>query len=227
MNKLYDFIFRNWFSAPPLTLPKDSLVREKHDQELGRAGRNNPETFKSLTDKMFPLTPAMINYWQAILKLKSPNITPGLFLKNWRALAASDRAFTNKHGWDSGDFRIENLICGGATRRLVDGIPFKAAGYWYYKVYALDPAHVPALPLSESAIDMTLCFLPTISTTNKVLVQVGKVKKWKGQYFVDPFPQFKYARAIVPYFGVNGVNAIRSDFLIPLKGNKIPSPFIP
>jgi hypothetical protein len=208
-------IFRNLLSGVPSTVEAGTLMQVKHDQEQGIKPRNDPETFKSLTDKMFQITPAIAVYWQGLLRLKNPNMTDPQFNQNWRGLTASNRAFTNKHGWDSGDFRIENIICGGATVRTTTGIPFRTAGYWYYEVYALDPLAIPVLPSSAVMIDMTLNFLPTISTGIKVR---------KFVYRVNAFPQFN-GNSIVPYFGVGGKNAIRADHLRVV--TKVNSPFIP
>lgn len=209
-------MFRNLLSGVPPTIPAGTLMQVKHDQEQGIRLRNNPETFKSLTDKMFQVTPAIAIYWKGILKLKNPNLTDAQFNQSWRGLTAGNRAFTNKHGWDSGDFRIENLICGGATVKVTTGIPFRTAGWWQYEVYALDPVNPPLyIPASVSLIDMTLNFLPTISTNIKVR---------KFVYRVNAFPQFN-GNSIVPYFGVGGRNSLRADHLRVV--TKVNSPFIP
>ena len=81
--------------------------------------RNNPATHKSLVDLYFKITPKMSAYIHAIERLLNPNMSTDDLEKNLNALFGNQTAFTNGHAYDTDDWKIENLDCGGATVQAV------------------------------------------------------------------------------------------------------------
>jgi hypothetical protein len=218
MNQILDFILRDWFTPTPPTLQPGQLIFHNHEMAPRNKKVSLPETYKTVSDRMFHMNHAMVEYTMAILHTMNPTMADADFIKAYSSLYASDRAFSNKHGYNSGDFAIEDLECGGGTKKVKTGIPQKRAGYWCYDVYAIDPNHLP----DPTKIDVTLHIIPVISSIKKILDQYGV---WTGLYYKTPFYQFNYN--IVPFFGLNGTNAIRCDQVTPLQGSVIPRPFVP
>lgn len=173
----------------------------------------DPETNKSLEDRMFPANGPIDDNWRAALHLGCPGFDGPTFEHAYNYLTGGGLAFCNGNGLSSGHFKIENLICGGATRRAVTGNIERIAGHNWVKVYALDPKNLPTIT-TLAALDMTLYFLATIATRFP----------YGDSYRVDPFPGFN-GRCIVPYIGVDGFNYIRAEKL--LKVSEIVNPFYP
>ena len=206
----------------PPTLQPNSMIFINHELKPRNPKVSLPETFKTLKDRMFPVNVSMLAYVKGILKLMKPGLMIAEFESNMRSLYSDDRAFSNKHPYPD-NFAIENLDCGGNTRRVTTGKPFYKMFYWWYEVHAIDPSHLPVIDTARDAgqIDFTVHIVPVISTTIKILNQYGV---WTGQYRKNPFPQFQ-GRSVVPYFGQNGLNYVRADRITPV--NVIPEPFIP
>lgn len=212
----------SFFGPMPVVLFPNALVQVQHELKPRNAKHGLPETFKVLEDTLFPVVKyKLMPYMVEILKLKNPNMDAVTFAKNFSSLYTSDRAFSNKHGSNSGDFKVENLITGGATLRLVNGKPFRKRGYWYYSVWAVNVFN-PIIPSTLDTLDMTINFLPTISTTEKQLDASGK---WTGLYRKTSFPQFD-GNSVIPFWGKDGKNSIRADYVKHFEGSVIPSPFI-
>jgi hypothetical protein len=148
-----------------------------------------PATRKCKVDRVFPVSAALEAYVWGVDKLLNPEMSDDLFLRYWKSLYNGFRAFDNGHSWDSGDWRLENLYCAGATLQPVTGVVVNG----WVEVYAIDPLHPPLVPASVYEIDMTLNFFPTTSLSN---------------FRNGAFPQF-VGRCANPFLGENGRNWIR------------------
>lgn len=206
-------------NGKPISVPAGTLVFVMHDG----VGRNynpsagvygDPETNKSLSDRFFGVTDNLEKQLQGVIELLNPGMKPTDFIGQFHSLYASNRAFSNKSGWNSGHFAIENLICGGATRRAVTGVPYRAAGEWWLDVYAIDVTKLPLMPTTAADIDMTLWFFPVVAMQTPTT----------AEFRANPFPQFD-GRCVVPYLGKGGINAIRLAKLKPV--DSIQNPFLP
>lgn len=195
----------------------NTLVFVTHDMVArdlnGRVAGGEPETNKCLSDEKIVVTPQLEALMRAVIRLYNPTMDSNAFEHAWQSLFASNRAFSNKSGWDSSEFKLENLVCGGATLRAITGVPYRAAGDNWLDVHALDPENLPAIPTRIEQIDPTLFFFPVIAMQNI-----------SGQFQADPFPQFG-GRCPVPFVGKGGRNAIRVAKLLPV--NSVQHPFLP
>ncbi len=143
-----------------------------------------PETCPLYSGATSRVTPAWEAYWKGILRLCNPNMNNDDFQQSWVSLVASNRAFTNGTGPETGDFRLHSLTCGGATHEMVTGIPYRQ----YMEIYTMnskkDP---PPIPTDPEKIDMTRHFFATTGSN---------VQFPDGSYGVYGFPQFE--NCIVP-----------------------------
>lgn len=180
------------------------LVYVKRDTKpRNRVG--DPATYKCLSGSYTTVTPEILEYMKSIQKLASPGLSEKDFERNFASLWKGDRAFSNKRGYESGNFGVEAVYTTGATFRAVTGKPFFKRLGWWLEVYAIDPNKLPPVPARVEDIDWTLHFRPTIATA----VRYG------SSYRTNPFPQFG-GNSIIPFFGINGRNAIQKsnlDFL--------------
>ena len=143
-----------------------------------------PETCPLASSDINPMTPDWIAYWKGILHLCNPDMDEVHFEHAWLSLTASDRAFTNFKGSDTGDFSTHAITCGGATHEMVTGEPEGA----YMRIYTLNWGHgPPEIPTYVQQIDMTRHFFATTGSN---------VKLADGSYAVYGFPQFE--NCIVP-----------------------------
>lgn len=216
----------------PVPAPQSSrsLYFVKHDG-LPRHS-SDPETVPTFYDRLIPMTPEMVNYWQGLLKLMNPGMSQNDFNHFWKSLTTSARAFDNGNGSETDHFKIQELICGGAVVEAVSDTPVKLRGKLWLAIHTLDPLHVPSLPVSRADIDMTKSFLPTIAT-DAVAPNGQKMPSWmymadgKGTYKVDPFPQFN-GNSIVPFFSKGGMNYLPLDRLVKIPdAQPFPSAFFP
>lgn len=184
-----------------------------HD-EVPRNKFGDPETIGTYTREFNRVTPELESYWRGLLKILSPDMSKKDFERNWKSLTASDRAFTNDHGWNSGQFALQSLICGGATVKAVTGQIIIKSGKLWMEVYAIDPKKLPPLP--SSTPDMTLHFYGVISTAIK----------YKSTYRKNPFPQFK-GNSIIPFVSRGGRALLPYSKLRLLPDFNIPRPFVP
>jgi hypothetical protein len=182
-----------------------------------RGGVNGlPETNKCLTDAFFPVSPQLLAVIQAVERLLNPDLNDSEFEHEFGGLFRDNAGFSNQHGIESGDFRIENLYCGGATFQAVGGDLLKAAGALWLQVYAIDPNDPPAIPQTLAGIDMRRWFFPTTALTNAS----------------NPFPNFN-GRCLIPFLGVGGLNYIawnnpdREDKVGVVQVPTIQIPFLP
>jgi hypothetical protein len=131
------------------------------------------------------LTPAWIAYWKGLLHLCNPDVNEAEFQSGWLSLVASDRAFTNGTGPETGNFAIHSLTCGGATHEMVTGEPEKGD---HVRIYTLNIHKAPPpLPATPDEIDMTRHFFATTGSNTRFP---------DGSYGVYGFPQFE--NCIVP-----------------------------
>jgi hypothetical protein len=143
-----------------------------------------PETCPLYSGAKNPVTPAWESYWRGILHLCNPTMTEANFERSWGSLVASDRAFTNASGPETGDFALHSLTCGGATHEMVTGIPERS----YMRIYTLNSKkNPPPIPAKPEEIDMTRHFFATTGSN---------VQLPDGSYAVYGFPQFE--NCIVP-----------------------------
>lgn len=143
-----------------------------------------PETCPLYSAATNTLTPAWAAYWQAILRLCNPGMSEQVFQQSWESLVASNRAFTNGTGPDTGRFAIHSLTCGGATHEMVTGIPDSG----HIEIYTLNGKKAPPpIPTDIDKIDMTRHFFATTGSN---------VQFPDGSYAVYGFPQFE--NCIVP-----------------------------
>ncbi len=143
-----------------------------------------PETCPLYSGAKNPVTPAWETYWRGILHLCNPTVGDIDFERSWESLVASDRAFTNSSGPETGDFELHSLTCGGATHRMVTGAPDGS----YMQIYTLNSRkNPPPIPDRAQDIDMTRHFFAT-SGSNLRLPD--------GSYAVYGFPQFE--NCIIP-----------------------------
>lgn len=186
-------------TATPLDIPGLSPVTYKGrklcfvlwDHQIERYGyrpRNLidpvPETCPLASSDVSPMTPAWIAYWKGLLRLCNPGLPDDRFEHAWRSLTASDRAFTNFSGSDTGDFAIHAITCGGATHEMTTG---EAEGR-YMRIYTLNWSKgPPEIPQRPEQIDMTRHFFATTGSN---------VRLPDGSYAVYGFPQFE--NCIVP-----------------------------
>ena len=144
----------------------------------GNAPDSLPETFKQLTDKKFAMGGKLDAYIWDLWLMLNPTMSAKDFLRNWCSFWTSSRAFSNKCGWNSGDFKYENLYCGGATFNATGNVR-KRFGVLWTEVYAIDPLRPPIVTIEWVR---TLHFFPVINTTASV---PGSKMTQK-----TPFPQF-------------------------------------
>ena len=143
-----------------------------------------PETCPLYSDAKNPVTPAWEAYWRRLLHLCNPKLTDADFERAWSSLVASDRAFTNASGPETGEFALHSLTCCGATHEMVTGIPEGP----HMRIYTLNSLKSPPpIPVKADDIDMTRHFFAT--TGSNVLLP-------DSSYAVYGFPQFE--NCIVP-----------------------------
>jgi hypothetical protein len=156
-----------------------------------------PETCPLYSGASNPVTPAWEAYWKGILHLCNPDMKAEAFDSAWTSLVASNRAFTNGSGPETGQFAIHSLTCGGATHEMVTGIP-ESRGY--VEIYTLNSKkRPPRVPDRPEQIDMTRHFFATTGSN---------VKLPDGSYAVRGFPQFE--NCIVPL--VSPANTDKIEF---------------
>lgn len=182
-----------------------------------RGGMNGlPETNKCLTDAFFRVSQELLALIRAVERLLNPELSDSDFEHELHGLFRDNAGFSNQHGIESGDFRIANLYCGGATFQAVSSDVVKAAGGMWRQVYALDPNNLPALPQTPAGIDMRRWFFPTTALTNAS----------------NPFPNFN-GRCLIPFLGDGGLNHIavnnpdRADKVGLVQVPTIQHPFLP
>ncbi|HTP01451.1 MAG TPA: twin-arginine translocation signal domain-containing protein [Anaerolineales bacterium] len=143
-----------------------------------------PETCPLYSGASNPVTPAWEAYWRGILRVCNPGMKDADFEQAWESLVASNRAFTNGTGPDTGNFAIHSLTCGGATHEMVTGTPYRGR----MEIYTLNSKKAPPpIPGEPAQIDMTRHFFATTGSN---------VKLPDGSYAVYGFPQFE--NCIVP-----------------------------
>ncbi len=143
-----------------------------------------PETCPLYSAASNPVTPEWEAYWRGILRLCNPTMKDEAFEQSWESLVASNRAFTNGTGPDTGHFALHSLTCGGATHELVTGVPIGQ----HIEIYTLNSKKAPPpVPEKPEQIDMTRHFFATTGSN---------VKLPDGSYAVRGFPQFE--NCIVP-----------------------------
>src|SRR5512143_912491 len=144
-----------------------------------------PETCPLYSGATNTLTPAWIAYWQGILHLCNPGVKDTAFQNAWLSLVASDRAFTNGTGPETGNFAIHSLTCAGATHEMVTGKPEKGG---HVRIYTFNiHSEPPPVPSSPDELDMTRHFFATTGSNTQFP---------DGSYAVYGFPQFE--NCIVP-----------------------------
>jgi hypothetical protein len=157
---------------------------EQYDYKPRNLKNPVPETCPLYSGAKNPVTPAWEAYWRGLLHLCNPKMNERDFERAWGSLVASDRAFTNSSGPETGEFALHSLTCGGATHEMVTGVPEGR----HMRIHTLNsrkgPPPVPARPVD---IDMTRHFFAT--TGSNVLLP-------DGSYAVYGFPQFE--NCIVP-----------------------------
>jgi hypothetical protein len=143
-----------------------------------------PETCPLYSGASNPITPAWELYWRGILRVCNPGMPDADFEQSWESLVASNRAFTNGSGPETGHFAVHSLTCGGATHEMVTGIPYRQ----YMEIYTLNSKKAPPpIPARPEQIDMTRHFFATTGSN---------VQLPDGSYAVRGFPQFE--NCIVP-----------------------------
>ncbi len=143
-----------------------------------------PETCPLYSGASNRVTPAWEAYWRGILRVCNPGMKDDDFQQSWESLVASNRAFTNGSGPDTGDFAIHSLTCGGATHEMVTGIPNGP----HMEIYTLNSRKPPPpIPSRPEQIDMTRHFFATTGSN---------VQLPDGSYAVRGFPQFE--NCVVP-----------------------------
>ncbi len=153
-----------------------------------------PETCPLYSGDINPLTPDWIAYWKAILRLCNPDMDTAHFEHAWGSLIASNRAFTNQTGPETGELALHSLTCGGATHEMVSGDPVRG----HLEIYTLNSRrYPPEIPAKASDIDMTRHFFATTGSN---------VKLADGSYAVYGFPQFE--NCIVPLVSRNDTDMI-------------------
>lgn len=182
-----------------------------------RGGVNGlPETNKCLTDAFFPVSTQLLALIRAVERLLNPELNETEFGHEFDGLFRNNAGFSNQHGIESGDFRIENVYCGGATFQAVSGEAVRAAGALWLQVYAIDPENLPPIPGTLAGIDMRRWFFPTTARTNAS----------------NPFPNFG-GRCLIPLLGAGGTNHIawnnedRVDHVGVVQVPTIQHPFLP
>lgn len=182
-----------------------------------RGGTNGlPETNKCLSDNFFRVTDQLLALIRAVERLLNPQLSDGDFENELGGLFRNNAGFSNQHGIESGDFRIENLYCGGSTFQAVSGEVVAAVGSMWLQVFAIDPNYPPAIPQTLAGIDMRRWFFPTTALTNAS----------------NPFPNFN-GRCLIPFLGDGGKNYIawnnadRQDNVGVVKVPSIQPPFLP
>jgi hypothetical protein len=156
------------------------------DHQLARYGykpRNPkkplPETCPLRSGANNHLTPAWIEYWRGILHLCNPGMSDEDFERGWKGLTSDARAFTNSSSFESDNFGLHSLTCGGATHEMVTGIPEKQ----YMRIYTLNiHDRPPTIPSSASDINILRHFFATTGSTKRLP---------NGSYAVYGFPQFE------------------------------------
>ncbi len=153
-----------------------------------------PETCPLYSGAKNAVTPAWEAYWKGILHLCNPNMSDADFEGSWTSLVASNRAFTNGSGPETGDFALHSITCGGATHEMVTGEPERQ----YMRIYTLDSRkNPPPIPASADDIDMTRHFFATTGSN---------VRLPDGSYSVYGFPQFE--NCIVPLVSLSDTDLI-------------------
>ena len=193
------------------------LVYVKHDgRPRNKVG--DPETFRCWDDQWFPVDTWLYRYWQQILMLFSPTMPAAEFLRNWHSLTRNNCAMTNKHGWNSGDFKLNgNIYFGGTTKRLTTGRLVKKGGEYWYEVYALKISDLRVIPQTIAQVDLTLHVRPVTATA---------IQLPDGTYRADAFGQFD-GNSIYPFISTSGRSLIHASNAIILPDQNIPSPFYP
>lgn len=157
---------------------------ERYEYKPRNIKKPVPETCPLYSGATNPITPAWEAYWKGILRLCNPNMEADLFQQSWESLVASNRAFTNGTGPETGHFAIHSLTCGGATHEMVTGIPTGE----HMEIYTLNAKkNPPPIPTDLENIDMTRHFFATTGSN---------VQFPDGSYGVFGFPQFE--NCIVP-----------------------------
>ena len=143
-----------------------------------------PETCPLYSGAKNPVTAAWEAYWRDLLQLCNPKMSKKDFEGSWRSLVASNRAFTNGSGPETGEFALHSITCGGATHEMVTGIPEGK----HMRIYTLNSRKAPPpLPARAEDIDITRHFFATTGSN---------VRLTDGSYAVYGFPQFE--NCIVP-----------------------------
>lgn len=180
-----------------------NLYMVRHDA----VPRKDPEVFKSGNDSFYPVSTSLSAYIIGLLRLLNPSMPYAEFIRQLSNLYSTNRAFSNGHPYDSSDWRIENLICGGATVRKT-GFRKKIGGKWHSEVYALDPTTHFIPPKSLSEVNMEVHFFAVVSNS------VG----------AQPFPQLG-GKCVIPYLGKGGRNYLNESYLMHV--GTIVQPFSP
>jgi hypothetical protein len=153
-----------------------------------------PETCPLRSGAKNRLTPEWEAYWKGILHLCNPTMSAADFEPSWNSLVASDRAFTNGSGPESGNFALHSITCGGATHEMVTG---NREGR-YMRIYTLNiHQSPPSIPARAVDIDMTRHFFASTGSN---------VRLADGSYAVYGFPQFE--NCIVPLVSPSDIDAI-------------------
>lgn len=156
----------------------------KYDFQPRNLNSPVPETCPLYSGASNPVTPAWEAYWKGILHVCNPGMDAASFEQAWTSLVASNRAFTNGSGPDTGQFAIHSITCGGATHEMVTGIPDGP----HIEIYTLNgKKRPPPIPTKPEQIDMTRHFFATTGSN---------VRLPDGSYAVYGFPQFE--NCIVP-----------------------------
>ncbi len=170
--------------------------------------RNNPATQKSMVDLFFKVSTKMSAYIHSIERLLNPKMSTNDLEQNLRALFGGQTAFSNGHAYDSGDWAIENLDCGGATVRAAGDNLILTRGKLWLPIKAIDPTSPPDIPASLDKLDPTMHFMPTISVPQGL----------------NPFPMFS-GRCAVPRLGAGGIKHVEWDVVHPV--TSVQNPFVP
>jgi hypothetical protein len=184
---------------PPASMRKLCFVLWDHQLEQYEYKPRNlknpvPETCPLYSGAKNPLTPVWEKYWRDILHLCNSTMRPEDFERAWSSLVASDRAFTNSTGPETGEFALHSLTCGGATHEMVTGIPERG----YMRIYTLNSKKDPPLiPPKPEQIDITRHFFATSGSN---------VRMPDGTYAVRGFPQFE--NCIVPLMSPDDTDLI-------------------
>ena len=156
----------------------------RYDYKPRNLNKPVPETCPLYSGAANTVTPEWEAYWRGILRLCNPSMSAVDFEAAWESLVASNRAFTNGSGPETGHFQLHSLTCGGATHELVTGIP----NGQHMEIYTLNSKKAPPrVPEQPEQIDMTRHFFATTGSN---------VQLPDGSYAVRGFPQFE--NCIVP-----------------------------